>query len=247
MTDDLPEHVAVVQDGNRRYARERGEADSQGHEHGAETTEEFLDWSLDIGIPEVTLYSFSTENFERSQQELSKLFDLLQEKLYELGDDDQIHSEGVKVAGVGEREMLPERVVDALEYVEGRTSEYSHLKLNVALAYGGRQELVTASRNLLERVERGELKPSEITEENLSNHLYVGDTDLMIRTGGEHRTSNFLPWQSWGNEAVVEFLPCYWPEFTRQHYEEALERYRLLEGKQSGAGDVNLKLEEPAD
>lgn len=242
----LPDHLAVIQDGNRRYARERGEDPRKGHEYGAETTEDFLDWCLDAGIPEVTLYTFSTENFERTDRELRSLFDLIADKLRDLGDDDQIHDERVRVEGVGEIERLPPRVVEALEYVEDRTEDYDRLRLNVALAYGGREELLNAAREVLEEVRAGDLSPEEVTEEAVERHLYVDDVDLVIRTGGERRTSNFLPWQAWGGEAVVEFLGCYWPEFRRADLENALESYGRYEA--GGSADPSeIKVEGPAD
>lgn len=241
----LPDHLAVIQDGNRRYARERGEDPRKGHEYGAETTEDFLDWCLDLGVPEVTLYTFSTENFERGERELRSLFDLIADKLRELGDDEQIHDERVRVEGVGEIDRLPPRVVDALDYVEGRTEDYDSLQLNVALAYGGREELLYAARKVLEEVERGELSPEEVSEEDVERHLYVDEVDLVVRTGGERRTSNFLPWQAWGGEAVVEFLDCYWPEFSRADLERALETYDRVESRDELQPE--LKVEGPAD
>ncbi len=244
MEPELPSHVAVIQDGNRRYARSKGELATEGHRYGADTTEDFLDWCIDLEIPEVTLYSFSTENFDRTDEELEQLFDIVRERLYELGDDDKVHDNEARVQGVGEREMLPERVVEALAYAEDQTRGYSDLQLNIALAYGGREELLSVAREIVEEAREGLLDPGDITEETVSSRLYVDDVDLVIRTGGERRTSNFLPWQTWGNEAHVEFLDCLWPEFTRSRFEAALQRYstevedsKVLEAAADGAAD----------
>ncbi|MFP4632860.1 MAG: polyprenyl diphosphate synthase [Halobacteriales archaeon] len=243
--EPLPDHVAVIQDGNRRYARERGEPPTEGHVYGAETTEAFLGWMCDLGIPEVTLYTLSTENFDRPDHELRRLFDLIEDKLHELARDEDIHDNEVKVVGVGEIEMLPPRVREALDHVESSTERYTEHRLNVAVAYGGRSELLSAARAVLREVERGRLKASDVDEAALSRHIYVEDVDLVIRTGGDRRMSNFLPWQAAGNEAVVEFQSCYWPEFTERHLARALERYADVQMRSTEA--ESRKAESPAD
>ncbi|MEF8757260.1 MAG: polyprenyl diphosphate synthase, partial [Halobacteriales archaeon] len=144
--DGGPTHVAIIQDGNRRYAREHGGEATEGHEAGAETTEQVLQWCQDYGIEELTLYAFSTENFERPAEEREHLFDLLAEKLRSFADADRIHEEEVSIQAIGRTERLPERVRNAIQYAEDRTSEYDRFVLNVAVAYGGRAELLEATR-----------------------------------------------------------------------------------------------------
>lgn len=238
--DEVPTHVAVIQDGNRRYARRRGAAKSAGHKEGAQTTERVLEWCQDLGIEELTLYAFSTENFERPAEEREALFDLIERKLREFADADRVHENGVCIRALGDIERLPERVQDAVDYAEERTRDYDAFVLNVALAYGGRSELLSATRRILRRVEEDSLQPNEIDVDTVQEQLYdrpIQAVDLIIRTGGDERTSNFLPWFANGNEAAVYFCTPYWPEFSKheflrsirtyQHREEAWHRTRL--------------------
>lgn len=230
--ETTPDHVAVIQDGNRRYARERGLDPSDGHVHGAETTEELLHWCEEFGISEVTLYTFSTENFSRPDDELESLFELLREKLYSFADADLIHDNEVRIHGIGELQRLPDEVYDAITYAEERTAQYNSLKLNIALAYGGRNELRRTAQQLTQQVANGDLAPEDITVDTVESELYrepIREVDLVIRTGGNERTSNFLPWQANGNEAAVYFCTPYWPAFSRLDFVRALRTYEARE------------------
>ena len=160
--DETPAHVAVIQDGNRRYAREQGEEKTEGYSEGAETTEALLDWSEELGIEEVTLYAFSTENFNRPAEEQEYLFDLLVEKLREFADADRVHESEVCIRAIGELDRLPPRVQDAIDYAHRRTGHYDALHLNIALAYGGRAELLGAARDVARDVAAGDLDPAEV-------------------------------------------------------------------------------------
>ena len=205
-----PTHVAVIQDGNRRYADRKGGDAPDGHRAGARTTERVLDWCKEIGIEELTLYAFSTENFERPDHEREALFDLLEEKLYEFGDDDRVHDGEVCIRAIGEVEQLPERVREAVEYAERRTADYDEFTLNVALAYGGRNELLGAARDVAEAVEAGDLDPDDIDVAEIEERIYdrpLRDVDLIIRTGGDERTSNFLPLACHGRKFEVRSSP----------------------------------------
>ena len=227
-----PTHVAVIQDGNRRYADRKGGDAPDGHRAGARTTERVLDWCKEIGIEELTLYAFSTENFERPDHEREALFDLLEEKLYEFGDDDRVHDGEVCIRAIGEVEQLPERVREAVEYAERRTADYDEFTLNVALAYGGRNELLGAARDVAEAVEAGDLDPDDIDVAEIEERIYdrpLRDVDLIIRTGGDERTSNFLPWHANGNEAAVFFCTPYWPEFSKVDFLRAVRTYESRE------------------
>jgi len=228
----VPTHVAVIQDGNRRYARERGDDPSAGHRAGAETTERILDWCADLGVEELTLYAFSTENFERPPDEREQLFDLLESKLREFADADRVHEREVRVRAIGETRLLPERVRDAVAYADRRTADYEGFTLNVALAYGGRAELLGAARDVASAVERGSLDPDEVDVEEIERRLHaerVRDVDLIVRTGGDERTSNFLPWHANGNEAAVFFCAPYWPEFSKVDFLRAIRTYESRE------------------
>lgn len=226
---DPPDHVAVIQDGNRRFARRRGQGAPAGHRAGADTTERILEWCRDIGIDELTLYAFSTENFNRSADERAEIFDLVTNKLYELADSDDVHRDELRIRAIGELDRLPERVQDAIAYAESRTAGYDTFRLNVALAYGGRAELLTAAQDVARAVAAGELEPGDIDIGEIDHRLYdadVRDVDLIIRTGGDERTSNFLPWHANGNEAAVYFCTPYWPEFAKRDFLRALRTYQ---------------------
>ena len=230
--DDVPAHVAVIQDGNRRYARERGGDAPEGHRAGADTTERVLDWCADLGVSELTLYAFSTENFERPDEELAPLFDLLEHKLREFADADRVHEQGVRVRAIGDVPRLPPRVRDAVEYAERRTAENDRFTLNVALAYGGRTELLDAAREIARDVDAGEMDPADVDVETVEERLYdrpIRDVDLIVRTGGDERTSNFLPWHANGNEAAVYFCAPYWPEFSEADFLRAIRTYESRE------------------
>jgi len=227
-----PSHVAVIMDGNRRYADRQGREKTAGHHAGAETTEQILRWCDELDIDEVTLYAFSTENFERPPEERESLFDLIAEKLREFADADRVHEAEVRIRAIGDIDRLPARVQEAVAYADRRTGDYDRLDLNVALAYGGRAELLDAARDVARRVERGALDPADIDDGTVSEALYDGptrDVDLIIRTGGDERTSNFLPWQANGNEAAAYFCAPYWPEFRKIDFLRGIRTYEHRE------------------
>jgi tritrans,polycis-undecaprenyl-diphosphate synthase [geranylgeranyl-diphosphate specific] len=230
--DGGPAHVAVIQDGNRRYARERGGDAADGHRAGAQTTEQVLDWCAELGVEELTLYAFSTENFERPADEREHLFDLLDEKFREFADADRVHEQGVHIRAIGETEMLPARVRDAVDYAQRRTADYDSFTLNIALAYGGRAELLGAARGVADAVDAGDLDPDDVSVPEIEARLHespVRDVDLIIRTGGDERTSNFLPWHANGNEAAVFFCTPYWPAFSKVDFLRAVRTYESRE------------------
>lgn len=227
-----PTHVAIIQDGNRRYAKESGENAPEGHRAGASTTEEVLNWCTELGIEELTLYAFSTENFNRPEEELNPLFDLIERKLREFATADRVHSEEVCIRAIGDLDRLPEQVQQAVSYAQRQTEEHSNFRLNIALAYGGRNELLRAARDVTADVAAGELSPERVTVDEIEARLYqnpVRDVDLIIRTGGDERTSNFLPWHANGNEAAVYFCAPYWPEFSKVDFLRAVRTYEHRE------------------
>ncbi len=230
--DRVPAHVAVIQDGNRRYARERGRDAPDGHRAGADTTERVLDWCADLGIEELTLYAFSTENFARPDEELEPLFDLLESKIREFADAERVHERGICIHAIGDVERFPASVRDAVGYAERRTAEYDTFRLNVALGYGGRNELLSAARGIARDVADGGLDPTDVDVDAVEDRLYdrpLRDVDLIIRTGGDERTSNFLPWHANGNEAAVYFCAPYWPAFSRGDFLRAIRTYQARE------------------
>jgi tritrans,polycis-undecaprenyl-diphosphate synthase [geranylgeranyl-diphosphate specific] len=228
----VPDHVAVIQDGNRRYARRQGDDPTDGHRAGADTTQSVLEWCDELGVRELTLYAFSTENFERPPEEQDAIFDLVEEKLREFADADRVHESEVRIRAIGEVHRLPDRVQAAVDYAERRTSTYDHLHLNVALAYGGRAQLLSAARDVAEDVADGAVTSSDIGVGAVEERLYDGpvrDVDLIIRTGGDERTSNFLPWHANGNEAAAYFCTPYWPAFRKVDFLRSIRTYEARE------------------
>jgi len=222
------EHVAIIQDGNRRYARQKGLSKFLGHSLGADTSEKVIDWCREIGVKHLTLYAFSTENFERDEKEKRYLFDLIKNKFGVLCRSKKIHANAVRVRAIGRLEMLPQDLQEEISRTEEATREYENMYLNVALAYGGQRELVDAARCMARQVFEGKIRAEEVDEDLIGTHLYPQDgisvpkVDLIIRTGGERRTSNFLPWQANGNECAAYFCAPYWPEFRKIDFLRAI-------------------------
>ncbi len=220
--------MAIIQDGNRRFAQQRGLSSILGHSLGADTSEKVSDWCLEVGVKHLTLYAFSTENFGRDEKEKSYLFNLIKNKFEELGRSKKIHANGVRVRAIGRVEMLPPDLQTEICRTEEATQEYGTMYLNVALAYGGQRELVDAARSLARQVRNGKIRAKEVDEDLIAHHLYPQDgisvpkVDLIIRTGGDYRTSNFLPWQANGNECAAYFCAPYWPEFRKIDFLRAI-------------------------
>ncbi len=229
----IPRHIAIIQDGNRRYADKIGEPRVNGHVYGAETTENVMNWCIDLGVQQITLYSFSAENYGRPEDELAALFSLLEWKLDELYQSSRIYDDQVAVRMIGDREHLPQGVIKALKRVEEASHSFTKHYLNIALAYGGRQGIVDVTRSIAKMVENGELNAEDIDEDLLTQFLYrkepIPNVDLIIRSGGESRTSNFLPWHANGNECASYFCAPYWPEFRKIDLLRAIRTYQMRE------------------
>ena len=230
---NLPAHVAIIMDGNGRWATSRGLPRSAGHAAGTEALRDIIRASDDWGIEALSLYAFSTENWSRSKEEVQALMGLLLK--YFNSEIDELDEKHVKITILGDVDGMPEpqrtALIDAME----RTKDNTGLKLNIALNYGGRAELTRAARLLAEQVKAGELEPEDIDEELFGEQLYTAgspDVDLLIRTSGELRTSNFLPWQLVYAEMV--FDDCYWPDFDRAHYLKCLRTYAARDRRFGG-------------
>jgi len=232
--DGSVEHVAVIQDGNRRYARQRGLPHHLGHSIGAKTTEKVLDWCLELGLRHITIYAFSTENFKRDEEEKRYLFEIIKAKFEELYSSKKIYNNRVRVRAIGRVDLLPADLREAISRTEEATKGFDHLFLNVALAYGGQGELVDAARSLARQVRAGRISAGEVSEDLIAESLYPYDglpvpkVDLIIRTGGEYRTSNFLPWQANGNECAAYFCAPYWPEFRKVDFMRAIRTAQAI-------------------
>ncbi|MBS7648123.1 MAG: polyprenyl diphosphate synthase [Candidatus Bathyarchaeia archaeon] len=224
-----PEHIAIILDGNRRWAKESGLEPWMGHYYGADKTKDVLKWCLDLGVKSITFYAFSTENFQRPPEEVERLMILLKEKLDEALKSEEIHKYKVKVKVIGRVHLLPLDLQEMIRKVEEETKDYSERYLNLAIAYGGRAEIVDAARKIAQKVATGELAPEEINETIFEQNLYTAflpkqDPDLIIRTSGEERLSGFLLYQSAYSELC--FLDVYWPEFRRIDLLRAIRTYQ---------------------
>jgi len=211
-----PEHIAIVLDGNRRWAFEKALGPWFGHEKGAEKVEQLLDWCLKLKVKSITLYAFSTENFRRSKDEVEEIMRIAEEEFRKILTDERIHKSKVRVKVIGRINLLPEGLQQLITDVEEATQSYDEHFLNIAFAYGGRAEIVDAARKIAEKVQEGELNLEKVDEQMFEQYLYTShmpkqDPDLIIRTSGEERLSGFLLWQSAYSELC--FLDVYWPDF----------------------------------
>ena len=224
----LPTHVAIIMDGNGRWAKKRGLPRIMGHREGMKSVRAVVEESRRLGIKVLTLYAFSKENWQRPWQEVSFLMGLLEEYLKK--EVDELHEKNIQLRAIGEIELLPSKVLSLLKSSIKKTAANKGMILNLALSYGGRAEIAHAARLIAEACLRGDLKPEEITEELFSHYLYtydLPDPDLLIRTSGEMRISNFLLYQC----AYTEFYitPTLWPDFRQEEYWKALEEYASRE------------------
>ncbi len=220
----LPEHVGIIMDGNGRWAKKHKLSVSKGHRQGTETLREIIRHTNDLGIRSLSLYAFSTENWSRSREEVDALMQLILD--FFASEIDELDAKNVRIRIMGDKSRLPDIQRRTLMDAEDRTGKNTGLNLNIAINYGGRDEIVRAARQLAQQCMRGEVSPDEITEKRFSDELYTGgqpDVDLLIRTSGELRLSNFMLWQC----AYAEFLfpKVLWPDFTIQDYDEALQAF----------------------
>lgn len=229
----MPRHVAIIMDGNGRWAASRGLPRTAGHRQGVEALRRAVKAAADFGIEYLTIYSFSSENWSRPAAEVSFLLELLRRFIRR--DVAELHQEGVKITVIGDRAGLDPGIVALLEDAERLTRDNAKLKLVVAFNYGSRQEMTRAARVIAEKVRAGKIDPSDVTPAVIANHLDTGgmpDPDLLIRTGGEQRLSNYLLWQCAYTEFV--FVDAYWPDFSRDMFEQALAEYRSRDRRFGG-------------
>ena len=222
--NNLPEHIAIIMDGNRRWAKKNNLNTAQGHKEGAENLKRISKFANKIGIKYLTVYAFSTENWKRSEEEVGAIMKLL--KFYIL-DFFKSYDENIKVNVIGRIGDLPKDLQKEIRSVEEKTKNNTGLVLNIAFNYGGRDEIVTAVKTITQKVLDGKLKIDDITENEISNSLYTAgqpDPDLLIRTSGEERISNFLPWQISYSEFV--FTDKYWPEYSNSDLLESIQIYQ---------------------
>jgi tritrans,polycis-undecaprenyl-diphosphate synthase [geranylgeranyl-diphosphate specific] len=224
----VPGHVAIIMDGNRRFAESFGLGPSDGHEMGMDKLEELLDWCVDVGVKVLTVYAFSTENLNRDPEEVDELMGLFAQNFRRAGDDERVHKHRIRIRAIGNLELLPQVVQEAIRYAEDRTSGYADYRFNLAVAYGGREEILNAIRLLAKDAVDGEIAIDDIDEDLFSKYLYtsdIPDPDLILRTSGEERISNFLLWQLAYSE--LYFTDVYWPGFRKVDFLRSIRAYQL--------------------
>jgi tritrans,polycis-undecaprenyl-diphosphate synthase [geranylgeranyl-diphosphate specific] len=214
-------HVGIILDGNRRYAKKLGKSLLEGHKKGAEIVEELFNWCLDLDIKELTLYCFSTENFNRSKKEVNFLMQLFEKEFQRLLKDNRITENKIKLRFIGDKERLNKKLQQLTKELEEKTKNYNNFIINFAVAYSGKQEILSAIKKLVK-------EKKEINEKNFEDCLWLKESpDFIIRTSGERRTSNFLPWQSAYSEWI--FLDKMWPEMTKQDLAKAIQEFNKRE------------------
>ena len=222
--ENLPVHVAIIMDGNRRWAKKNNLETAQGHKEGAENLKRIAKFANKIGIKYMTVYAFSTENWKRSEEEIGAIMKLL--KLY-ISDFFKSYDDNIKVNVLGRVNDLPKDLQSEINKAIDRTKNNTGLVLNICFNYGGRDEIVTATKKIAEDVLSGKIKIEDIDETMVSNNLYTAgqpDPDLLIRTSGEERISNFLPWQISYSEFV--FTDKYWPEYDEEEFLKSIQIYQ---------------------
>ena len=219
-----PSHVAIIMDGNGRWAKAHNLPRAAGHQRGAQAVKTAIKAAIEAGVSYLTLYGFSSENWKRPQDEVEDLMGLL--RLYLKSEIKTLHKQGVRVLIIGNRQRLDGDIIRLIDQAEALTTDNRRLTVTIALSYGGRDELTQVARILAEKAASGEISPDDIDEEMFGRYLYTAgtpDPDILIRTSGEQRISNFLPWQLAYTEFV--FLDLLWPDFTKQDFDAAISDY----------------------
>lgn len=228
MAVKVPRHIAIVLDGNRRYAKKLGLNPWKGHGYGLKKLEDFFKWCMEFGVKELTLYCFSTENFNRTKKEVSYLFELFWKEFKNMQESKSIYKDKVKINVIGRMWMFPQKMQKAMKEAMQKTKNNNELVINFALAYGGRQEITDAVKKIAQDIKKGRIKANDINESLITNNLYLkNEPDLVIRPSGEVRLSNFLIWQSAYSELI--FLNKLWPEFTKKDFIKCIEEFKRRE------------------
>lgn len=229
----IPNHIAIIMDGNGRWAKRNGKTRSQGHEAGAQNVREITEACRALGVHTLTLYAFSTENWRRPKREVDSLFRLISKAMQKYAQ--RINETDVRLRHVGNLEALPKRAVEDVLKCEELTKANKTMDVCMALNYGGRQEIVHAAQKIAECIRKGELNPEDIDEDTVSQFLYLpehSEVDLLIRTSGEMRISNFMLWQISYAEIVV--TPTLWPDFNQSSLEDAIMEYQSRDRRFGG-------------
>lgn len=229
--DNNPKHVAFICDGNRRWARGKGLPAWEGHRQGFKKLQDLADWAKELNIKEMSLYGFSMQNFKRDEKEVKFLMDLFESHAKKFLENSKIHENKVKIKHAGRLDLLPERVQKPMKELIEATKDYNNHTIHLCIAYGGREEIVDGVNKIIKDVKEGKL--DKIEEDTFGDYLYFNsDPDLIIRTSGENRTSNFLPWQSTYSEWF--FLEKHWPELSKQDLVKCIEEFKEKRNRRFG-------------
>ncbi len=229
LNGSMPNHIAIILDGNRRWAKRNLSFTKTGHFRGADAVENLLDWCEEFDIKIITLYALSAENLNRKDEELEYLFDLIKNRLEKLYNDPRIHRNKMRVKAIGKIELLPDSIKDVLKRLDDVTKNYDEHFLNIALAYGGQDELIDAVKKIVVKVSEGSLKVDDINKKEIESNLYTShlpqsSPDMILRTSGERRLSGFLLWQSAYSELI--FMDIFWPGFRKIDLMRAIRTFQ---------------------
>ena len=229
LNGSMPNHIAVILDGNRRWAKRNLSFTKTGHFRGADAVENLLDWCEEFDIKIITLYALSAENLNRKDKELEYLFDLIKNRLEKLYNDPRIHRNKMRVKAIGKIELLPDSIKDVLKRLDDVTKNYDEHFLNIALAYGGQDELIDAVKKIVLKISEGSLKVDDINKKEIESNLYTShlpqsSPDMILRTSGERRLSGFLLWQSAYSELI--FMDIFWPGFRKIDLMRAIRTFQ---------------------
>lgn len=220
----VPHHIGFILDGNRRFARMRGLKPWRGHEYGKEKVHQLLDWCDEFGVKELTLYTFSMQNFHRPAREVEELMKMLKKYFQDSATDARVHERGIRIRAIGQLDLLPEDIQAVIRETEAATQHYTNFTLNICVAYGGREEIFQAVKTIATKIKQKLLDAADLTFEAFESHLFLqSQPDIIIRTGGECRTSNFLSWQSGYSEWF--FVDKLLPEFEREDLESIIKEF----------------------
>ena len=229
LNGSMPNHIALILDGNRRWAKRNLSFTKTGHFRGADAVENLLDWCEEFDIKIITLYALSAENLNRKDEELEYLFDFIKTRLEKLYNDPRIHRNKMRVKGIGKIELLPDSIKDVLKRLDDATKNYDEHFLNIALAYGGQDELIDAVKKIVLKISEGSLKVDDINKKEIESNLYTShlpqsSPDMILRTSGERRLSGFLLWQSAYSELI--FMDIFWPGFRKIDLMRAIRTFQ---------------------
>ncbi len=235
---NTPKHVAIIMDGNGRWATARGLSRAEGHRKGAEAARQVVETAKELGIPYLTLFAFSSENWNRPEDEVSDLMDLL--RYYLKKETAELHKSGARILIIGDRERLPIDIVKLIDNAETLTRDNEKITVVLALSYGGRQDILFAAKELAKQARAGEIDLDTVNEDIFSQYLMtrgIPDPDLMIRTSGESRISNFLMWQL--AYAELYFTDTLWPDFLKKDMEKAIDYFNSRERRYGGLSQMH--------